>query len=334
MSLRAYHLHFDSPLHVGVEGIGQERIEDTVRSDTLWGALVQQWSLLFDESPADLARDCPFLVSSCFPLVRDRRFYPLPEAALEALGAELSASGEAQKELRFKDIKKIRYLGEPLLQRLLEGELLQLADLADEGSHLPRVDDKGKPHSLDVQRPRQRIDRLTGSVEQGGFFYCTDKYFASENGLFFLMACEDDTVRRRFEAALLLLGDSGLGADRSIGRGRFRMSIHTPALALPENAGQHLLLSLCHPTREEVLAGRLKDALYRLERRSGHAGAPGVGSLRRTDLWVLAEGAVLPAPLQGDIPEVIAAGGPAPHPVYRYGRALTLPMAQRRAACP
>lgn len=335
MTLTAYHLLFDSPLHVGVEGIGQERIEHTIRSDTLWAALVQMWSLLFDESPQDLAAACPFAVSSCFPLVKGQRFYPLPDTAREDLATALQKTGEAQAGLRFKDIKKIKFINEQLLLRVLQADRLQLNDLEPSGSHFPHVKGKDAAYAATEQRPRLRIDRLSGSVEGENFFYCSDLFFHDQSGLFFLMRCQDDAVRTRFEAALHLLGDTGLGADRTVGRGTFTCTAQPAQFPDPQHAGCFLLLSLYHPTREEVQAGTLQQALgYSLVRRSGHAGAPGVGSLRRADVWMLGEGSMLVAPVQGDIPEVIAASTLAPHPVYRYGRAFLMPMAARRPACP
>lgn len=331
MSLHAYHLLFDAPLHVGVEGIGQERLEDTVRSDTLWSALVQMWSLLYEESPHDLAMSCPFAVSSCFPLKGGERFFPLPGTVREDLALEVQKAGEGKDNLKFKDLKKIKYINENLLHGIIQGKPLQLNDLKKHGSTIPDLAEKAAKHALTDQRPRLRIDRLSGSVEGENFFYCLDQYFCEDGGLFFLMRCQGDAVRKRFEAALRLLGDTGLGADRSVGRGTFTFSAQAPMLPPPANAGHHLLMSLYHPTREEVQAGALHTAMsYSLVRRSGHAGAPGVGNLRRADVWMLAEGSVLVQTVHGDIPQVITAGALAPHPVYRCGRAFTLPMTARR----
>ncbi len=332
MNLHAYHLYFDAPLHIGVEGIGQERIEQTVHSDTLWGALVQNWSLLFEDSPEDLAQSCPFKVSSCFPLVNGQRYFPIPDRAKEDLGRELEASGELKEGIQFKDLKKISYLSEPLMHKVLQGVPLGIVALQEQGSHLPCIHINASPHTTISQRPRLRIDRCTGTVEGENFFYCSDQYFGSGNGLFFLLQCDDPAVRAKFEAALRLLADNGLGADRSVGRGTFSFSRHDFDMPVETKAPSYYLLSLYHPTREELREGLLKQSTYTLKRRSGHAAAPGVGNLRRSDIWMIAEGAALSREADGDIAKVIAKGGPAPHPVFRYGKALTLPLAPRRKA--
>lgn len=331
MKLRAYHLEFSTPLHMGVEGIGQERINTTIHSDTLWGALAQMWSLLFDDSPRELASKCPFLVSSCFPLVGGKRLYPLPARAKEDLAKELATIGEDEAGIRFKQLKKIRYIEESLLERLICGDTIYLEDLQKAQSHFPGLSKNTEGHSVTSQRPRQRIDRLTGGVEGESFFYCTDQYFKPKSGLFFLYESDDTSIREMFEAALRLLGDTGLGADRSIGRGRFTFTSHETNLSHSEDSGKKLLLSLYHPTPSELAEGVLKGASYELVRRGGHAATPAVGNLRRADLWVLGEGATLLQQVKGDIPEVLSESDGARHPVLRYARALTLPIMNREA---
>ena len=117
----AYHLLFQQPVHFGLEGIGQENIEQTVRSDTLWGAIIQKWLLLHADDPTKLCRNSPFTVSSCFPLVGGQRYYPVPLGALDRL-MNLAAKGEiVGGDITVKDIKKIRYVAESLLLNILEG---------------------------------------------------------------------------------------------------------------------------------------------------------------------------------------------------------------------
>jgi len=334
--IHEYRLTFTTPVHFGLEGIGQERIEDIVRSDTLWGAIIQQWLMLYpQEDPAQLCQKSPFSLSSCFPLINDVPFYPLPLKALDHLFNDIAKSKKPYPS--FKDLKGIRFISKDIFLKAITGEELSLADIKpDTAFPLPRdpyASDSGRENGFysTSQRPRLRINQLCGGSADGEFFYCSDQYFnsAGNNGLFFLAAFENEKAKERFEAALRLLGDVGLGGDRSIGRGAF-----TPSQAifsgLPVSAdGElHLLLSLYHPTKTEVEGGIMREpgAAYSLIRRSGYAAAPAVSSYRRSDLWMIQEGAVFTTKPEGDVPCVLEKSDTVPHAVYRCGRAFSIPV--------
>lgn len=330
MTTCAYHLHFDGPLHIGIEGIGQEKVETSLGSDTLWGALAQCWSLLYDESIDSLAESSPFVLSSAFPFQGDTRYYPVPIHFIDCLAGD--------KQTRdHKKVKKISLLAEKLLWALCAGKSLSDDQLQPLGSHYPDSIEasSGQIRTLEfwklAQRPRLRIDRQSGGSEEGGFFYCTDQYFAPGCGLFFLARLTDE-IRPRFEAALRLLGDQGIGADRSIGRGHFHFTRHNiSGLPAAKPAGPQLLLSVCSPSSADIQSGLLQQSRVKLKVRRGHAAAPAVGSLRRPDLLTLGEGSVLAGPVNGQIARVIAHGEQALHPVYRNGLAVCLPFANQGA---
>lgn len=314
---------------MGLEGIGQERIEETVRSDTLWGALIQKWLLLFDDDPDELCCQTPFRVSSCFPLINGARFYPAPVNACDPLIQKIGDQTQTTSDaISVKDVKRIQYLSEELFFKVLGGAPLDLTD-CNRHTVFPWPAGKKPVFTRQMQRPRVKIDPLTDNVGENAFFYCADQYFTApdKSGLFFLAVFQDETARRRFGASMRLLGDSGLGADRSAGRGLFAFTAsrgQTPEIEKPQ---RHILLSLYHPTRQEVQAGVLRHdkSAYTLVRRFGHADAAGVRRFRRADVWFLAEGAVLPFQPQGDALRVIQQTNFIPHPVYRCGRAMTLP---------
>ncbi len=331
-----YRLTFTAPVHFGIEGIGQERIEDRGRSDTLWGAIIQQWLLLYPQDvPEQLCLQAPFLVSSCFPLINDIPFYPLPLGALDYLFAEITATND--QRLTFKDLRGIRFVCKDLFTSIIQGGKVALDDIRpDTAFPLPPASlatECGQPdayYSLS-QRPRLRIDQLSGGPVDGAFYYCADQYFnsAGKSGLFFLASFVSEGAQQRFEAALRLLADTGLGGDRSVGRGSFVASEAIPSdLPCGSSTDSHLLLSLYHPTKDEVGRGILKapDTAFYLVRRVGHAAAPQVSQYRRSDLWMIEEGAVVRAKPEGDVVCVIEPSATIPHAVYRCGRAFSIPV--------
>lgn len=338
--MHQYILSFTAPVHFGLEGIGQERIDDRVRSDTLWGAIIQTWLLLYDEEPDMFCQSPPFHVSSTFPFISGHRYYPLPLGTLDELISEVA--GIESSEIRVKDLKKIRFIEEDLFRKIVTGYRPVLDDIKQSDAVFPapakdQLDDSEKAfHSdkafLSEQRPRLETNQTTGGDIEGAFFYCSDQHFSAENGLWFLADFTNDNARQRFEAALRLLGDTGLGADRSVGRGQFSFT----GSEYKQNTHEgdvYLLLSLCHPTKEEVDKGLLDSAssAYSLTRRSGHAASRATTSFRRGDVWMLEEGAILPFSAMGDIPLVLKKSEKIPHNVYRYGRAFCLPLLTRRS---
>lgn len=332
--IRAYHLIFEHPAHFGLEGIGQENIEQTVRSDTLWGAIIQKWLLLFQDDPDQLCKEPPFNLSSCFPLVKGRRFYPIPVGVLDNL-INRAARGELENtKLDVKKIKKISWCAEELLLKILNGKCVDTDDITPDNVMPLPFDEKDKSNdqsSLIEQRPRIRTDQLKGGVDGDGFFYCSDQFFNEASGLFFLADFSDKTARKQFESALNLLGDSGLGADRSVGRGCFKVEHKKIDFHTDSNPTRHLLLSLYHPGKEEVEKGVMEKgkSSYGLVRRYGQAGSFQVNRFRRADCWMLTEGSLLPFEPTGNILSVLKASEKIPHNVYRNGRAFCLPMTER-----
>ena len=328
----AYYLAFSGPLHPGIESIGQERVEETIRSDTLWGAIVQSWMLLFDDSIDEIIRDMSFAVSSCFPIINGTRFFPLPVGVLDNLMEEVSQKSPDFKP-SVKDLKKIKYISESLLIKIIQGNSISLKDITPDNKLLvyPCFYETHNTFVHIVQRPRIRINQLRGTVDEDAFFYCSDIFFPESSGLFFLATFENELTKQKFDAALGLLGDTGIGADRSIGRGQFRYTTSLFSVPLIQSDCSYLLLSLYQPSSEEVRNGIMSSdySNYTLVRRWGRAGSVGASRFRRADTWMLSEGSILPFKPEGTIPKVLKRSDKVPHDVYRYGRAFALPIANK-----
>jgi len=333
---RVYHLNFTTPVHFGLEGIGQERIDPVVHSDTLWGAIIDKWLLLYADDPAELCRSASFTLSSAFPLINGSRFYPLPLGALNKVMDDIAHLDAGAIPLELKDVKKIRYIDETLFVRIVAGEAVGLADLTPASVYPYPLPAKNTLRSTggyaaEVQRPRVAVDQINGGVQEGAFFYCSDQFFTDNSGLFFFASFTSQAIQKKFEAALRLLGDYGLGADRSVGRGAFSYTASDWSMNSPGKPTAQLLLSLYFPARDEVARGVLNGptSSYGLTRRTGHAGGHGVSRFRRADCWMLTEGSILPFAPNGSSPRVLSRSELIPHDVYRYGQAYCMPIRRR-----
>ncbi len=361
-----YHLQFASGLHVDAQRIGQEQSLATVPSDTLFSALLAAsverhaepgaWEGAFS-SPDD----APFLLSSAFPYAGSVRFYPLPQVEVKALGLPEGTNLKSLRRLRFisEGIWQRVLAGRPLAGlypregggAFLQGGTLWLGK--DEVDGLPawlretrsrgagpRPRPLGALPYLDLwqaqQVPRVRVDRVTNASE---IYHSGRVAYAPGCGLWFAVAWLKPEApfpggrswRVAFEQALHVLADSGLGGERSAGYGGFRWRIGGESDWPQAAPGRPFVtLSRYHPRAGELPAVfEGSAARYQLASVAGYLHSPGIPSQRRRRLWLVAEGSVLnasPGAVMGDVTNVGPVVGRFPHPVWRYGLALPVPL--------
>lgn len=282
-------------------------------------------------------REPPFLLSAGFPYAGTVRFYPRPLLPVPGLEKE---PAEQKRQ------KKISLISEEVLRGWVTGGDLRQhydeANLLHSGRVWVTAQERGALASrfLDTDTgdvrmwaigdvSRVTVDRISSasSVYQVG-----QVRFAPGAGLYVLIAWRDDAWRDRFWELLQVLGDAGIGGERSSGHGLFTplepQSVYLPDL---DGADRWMTLSLCWPLpgQETILHGQ---TAYRLEMRRGWMGSPDNRSLRRKLVTMLAPGSVLHT-----LPGQTVYGGLADvtpevfetHAVWRYG--LALPVGYRRA---
>jgi CRISPR-associated protein Csm4 len=360
VELKVHRLTFHGGLHVGRRGVNLEEHSVQVSSGTLFAALVAVYRRM-GEKPQDfvapfLTGEPPFLLSSAFPFAGDVHFFPLPVPLARWL------TPETLKERR-KDLNRVRFVSEAIFRRMVAGEALddwlfpssktvesdQGVALqkgifwltAEEIAGLPVAlqRSRGKRHALRQlavygadKVPRVTVDRLASASE---IFHTGRVRFAPGCGLWFgteWRRPEEQiegaalSYQEAFQRTLFLLGEDGLGGERSVGYGVFKVANdHTLALPASQEGAPLLLLSRYHP-REEDLPQTLvgETAAYTLVPKGGWVQSWDGPAKRRKRIWLLAEGSVIEpqgAGPWGDVVDVRPASGFA-HPVWRYGLAL------------
>lgn len=327
-----YRLTFKTPLHIGQEGIGAEKLVPYVPSDTLWGALVSMHFKL--GLPFDFEQ-LPFRLSSTFPFFKDRLFLPAPMGALDYLLTEAAQTDARQ----LKKVKKIQFVDQALFEKLINGEKPEFSSL-----HFPQKQTNvallNKCEALDQEAiyaiyevPRVTVDRYSNSGAEGQIFYFSQLVFNQQAGLYFLVWFRDEQARYHFEAALRLLADEGLGADRTVGRGFFSFSREQMELSVPQKADYFTTLSLYFPKQSELSKILGPSSYFRLVKRKGYAAHEGLRGFRRKMVRMFAEGSVFPKPASGDSfwgmnPLVLEkkADSRIAFDVFRYGEAFALPV--------
>lgn len=342
MQATKFRLHFTAPLHIASAGVGFEQASWVVHSDTLFSAIITVWSHLDAEQAGRIANaeSPPFLLSSAFPYHGALEFYPKP----------LIRSPIAVAEQHRKKLARVQFIEAEIFRKLLERQRLVFdpsgtrqggrfwaslmppasSSSVDENGLQPEAKQKIVHEELIMQEmevPRVVIDRVTN---QGMNYYVSELRFVEQAGLFFWARFLEPAYQKPFMQVLRLLGDEGLGLDRTSGKGLFEIeNASDSALPGPSAAQRFLTLSLYAPESEEIDHGLLQHSGYELVQRSGYVSGL---SYRRQSLTMFAEGSVFNGapfakPQYGAKREVLApafAASEVGHPIFRYGYAFPI----------
>jgi len=315
-----------APFHLGERGVGIEETSEIVHSDTLFGALCWCWTLLTGEEPGGFLRPfCegrpPFVFSSAFPFWGEMLFVPRPLGPLPVEGDE-----EFKQDVQRVAFLSLRAVEEMSRRTIPQQELKLLAGkrllvLLREAQQLDNTD--RAPWTV-IQVPRVALDRVTSASE---IFHAGRLVFAENSGLYLLVRILDpgSLASQKLKALFRLMGDEGLGGERSCGYGFFEPEFHELELNVPVTS-QQLVLSLYNPKDPEELEGLdLARSAYRLVRRRGWVFSVRARNLQTQSVNFFVEGSVLrlskpkDSGIYGRLVRVLPAGEDVPHPVYRNG---------------
>jgi CRISPR-associated protein Csm4 len=317
--------------HLGTkEGILEET-SDYIHSDTLFSAICNSYRLLYGNEELENVLeqfkdgDPPFLISSAFPFVKDTLLFPLPKNV---------DFGEYVEER--KEFKKVEFVSKTIFDRILESKdikedakkenLIQRRALLtnEEKAKIGKI--KEIWHEQEV--PRVAIDRKTSA---SSICHFGEVIYSNECGMYFLINFKKKECEREVKAAIRLLGDEGIGGDRTYGKGLFKIKepeFDRISMDLQPKNG-FVTLSLYYPKKDEV--PKLKGGYYELIGRGGWVYSLNARNIRRRFVRMFIEGSVfnVPTGLYGDLVPV----GPeefTDHEIYRYGYAFTIPIEVKR----
>lgn len=350
-----------SPTHFGEVGIGLEQTSERVRSDTLFSAWVSSYARIFGKgSPSgggiegllerfnDSSTPPPFCLSSTFIYRRNGQDFVdyLPKPVEPPIGYPENDLAIA------KTYRKLNYLPLSVWQRWYQGNGFDPEDEQELICHAQSPKDRSgrlgqagtfdykaafKPYEL----PKVSIDRTTRATN---FYHTGLVQFAwepsngqkiavqSQAGIYFLLEFPeaDSKLEDDLRLSLELLGEEGLGGERSSGAGRFEILTWED---LPpdwqtavtfDQGNRHSLISLFW---EQSLTPEWlgEQARYTLQERGGWIFSPSGRQLRRQMVRMFAEGSVFSQVPRGQLAEVTPVGF-TNHRVYRNGIAFSLPV--------
>ena len=339
-----------APIHLGERGIGMEETSEVIHSDSLFGALSCAWSTLHGDDELEaliegfLKGEAPFVISSGFPFISDLLLFPKPLAPL----TEIIGAHEAKDE---KKIKRAEFVSKDVFEWILSGEKPAESDWAFiyNGNKIAGIASAtemgltGNKPSKTVFWKRQEAPHvvLDRDNQSSSIFRVGDISFSKDTGFYFLADFRDSSIISKFDGAMRLLGDEGIGGERSSGKGSFIFKRETVEIRtensinednnINSNGGSLALLSLYHPTKNEVELGLLMRSRYQLITRRGWISSEGSRTLRKKTVRMISEGSIIPkigSLPRGALVDVTPQEMKA-HKVYANGLALGVPMKVR-----
>jgi CRISPR-associated protein Csm4 len=311
--MQCYRLTFTAPFHVDSRGNDfYEESNTFIHSDTLSAAIWATWRYIAPEQVAQQAQAPGFKLSSAFPFYQDCYFLPRVLNS-QAIKLPIERLKEAKK------LKKIQWLDTKLWQASLNNfdwvQQINLDSGICQGVLASQTTKLPERLWVEEERPRLGIDRYTNQASEGQLFNFSRIWFDQDGGLYFLAVFDDERSQKQFETVLSVLGDTGIGADRTNGNGHFTWkSGINPGLQLADH-NRAVALSLVNPAPEDFQTGWLEGSAYKLISRGGWVGSSGI---RKQRLRMFTEGSVFAQPLQGRIVDVSVDA--MPQKVYRDGR--------------
>lgn len=308
-----------SAWRIGPDSGDRDRVDRIYHSDSLYSAVTNAAARLgfLDEWLDATARaETPAVrFSSCFPFIGETLFVVPPRSLWPPPASS-----------------KVRWKGARFVPMAAVAELLRTRTISEEAWTVDPASEclihMGANGPLRVAvRSSAAVDRWGEAVAPHSTA-CIE--FAPHAGLWAMVEFAGDAARERWrarvEGALRLLGDSGFGGERSRGWGRAEVEFSDDALPCPAPGDDAQtawwMLSLFHPAADEAIDWQRGN--YSLTTRGGRVETSGEA---KKATRMIAEGSVLLAAAapRGSAPNV--APEDAPHPVYRAGFALALPIA-------
>ncbi|HEC91939.1 MAG TPA: type III-A CRISPR-associated RAMP protein Csm4, partial [Candidatus Atribacteria bacterium] len=161
------------------------------------------------------------------------------------------------------------------------------------------------------------IDRKTNA---SNIYYFGEVEYCDNCGLHFLIKLMDDEIRSKVEAAIRLLGDEGIGGDRSYGKGLFEVEFDGFEWNIEE--GKFLNLSLYLPKENEI--EMVRKGWYEIVNRSGWVYSVDKRGERKRFVRMIKEGSTFSGNKEFYGKLIDVSISEEHHHIYRYGYGMPL----------
>lgn len=327
-------MRFRGNLHLGEISNLMTYTSDIIHCDTLFSAIINVYSLIFGLDKTNLflenviANPDFFRISSAFFYyndgAKDVLLVPKP------LGISISNSNDSNDSNNSYDYKRFKKLKFIPLDFLLNGDLkllfnfLDILDIKKSNMEKTNMDkrsiEKKSVLYKEEERPRVSIDRVTNS---SNIYYISSISFPEGVGMWFFMIV-DNAVLEEIKTVIRVLGDEGIGGERTYGFGLFEPSFENYSIPdYDSNKYYNTSLSLVNPSQDEVNMVKY----YSIITRKGYIYSAYINDVRYGSINVFSEGSVFSDKVNGRILDVTPDFF-TKHRVFKYYRAFCIPVSK------
>ncbi len=321
METYLYKLKFLTPIHLSSDPLSLGKAEVILHSDTLFSAIANSFAMLFSVDD-EFFSSPPFTISSAFPYYKETLFLPKPIVKFNIPPSQF-------EEFR-KKIKKAKFISVDIFNKFVNGAEINLSEENfSETDFISEEPIKEKIYSYS-ERPRALVPRAGGDT---AIFYSNAIKFGNHAGLYFFASFQDNDAKKQFDSALYLLGDNGIGGERSAGYGLFKFESQKSGKIGVENGEYFMALSLYCPTEEEIKSGVLKNARYAILTRQNWIFSGSARPMRSKSIGMFTEGSVFlnttnaTGKMTDITPEI--AENRLKHRIIRYGKVFKIPLPKK-----
>lgn len=307
--------------HIGVKEGSLEKTMHYIHSDTIFSGICNTYRLLYGKDELEnllenfRSEKPSFLISSAFPYIDDIIFFPMPKF--------VNFSDYVDDERLIKKFKKIEFVSEEMIRSISQGKFVE--DLNEEnilqGKILVTKGESEKIKDIAIWKEKEVarvvIDRKTNA---SNIYYFGEVEYCDNCGLHFLIKLMDDEIRSKVEAAIRLLGDEGIGGDRSYGKGLFEVEFDGFEWNIEE--GKFLNLSLYLPKENEI--EMVRKGWYEIVNRSGWVYSVDKRGERKRFVRMIKEGSTFSGNKEFYGKLIDVSISEEHHHIYRYGYGMPL----------
>lgn len=273
MKRRLVKLKFTAPYHLNTAGEGLEKTGTAISSDMLISALAICYSRLYGSFSPDFFSG-KIRVSSLFPFYKDKLFFPAPLCDFWE---------QTIPRLHWKKFKKLEFLEFNLWSTVIQGKKLNAENVHLSGKFGTSPGDQSNIPDFLFEDEVQRLG-------QDPFYYAQVR-LADDAGMFFLFEV-DPTLEAGFKASLRLLGDEGIGGDRTVGKGLFYI-MEEIDIDIPDTDSRQMMnLSFFIPSLDDVSNIDFQHSYYQLHEKRGWYITDRFLNLKKRGIYGFAEGSI------------------------------------------
>ncbi len=308
-------LKFNRAVKIRTADIFEKESVGIIHSDTLFSGIFNEWVRVSNDKSissliSDMQQNPPCLtISSAFPYYLDEYYLPTPYGTGTLYAEKL-------KEIPFLELSDFNNLARGNQERIANKDII---------NPLPRLING-------FISPRVTIDRITKSTN---IFEEKGTTIKEGGGLYFLINLKDTTLREKLELCIRLLGESGIGGDRSIGYGHYTAEFKqvddlTTWTELFETKiaddKYYYTLSLCCPKETEA-----QHALsYSILSRGGWIFSnSSIKQMKRRKCHMFSEGSLFRQSILGQLLDVTPKDFIEEHKVFRNGLGMMIELAEK-----